>query len=135
MKQFYETYKDNQKLSPLVTQLSWTNNLLILSASKYEEEREFYLNISIRERYSKRELERQISSGLFERAMLADKKMSTVVKQLPQGATGVFKDSYALSCSLSPTVISDYETQLIPKEVLREKVNEFYALLEGKETE
>lgn len=40
---------------------------------------------------------------------------------------------YALSRSLSPTVISEYETKLIPKEVLRNKLNEFYALLEGKE--
>ncbi|MDL1963722.1 MAG: PDDEXK nuclease domain-containing protein [Deltaproteobacteria bacterium] len=42
---------------------------------------------------------------------------------------------YALSRSLSPTVISEYETKLIPKEVLRKKLNEFYALLEGKEVE
>ena len=31
MKQFYETYKDFPFVSPLVTQISWTNNLLILS--------------------------------------------------------------------------------------------------------
>lgn len=42
---------------------------------------------------------------------------------------------YALSRSLSPTVISEYETKLIPKKVLRKKLNEFYALLEGKEVE
>jgi hypothetical protein len=29
MKQFYETYKDFPKLSPLVRELSWTHNLLI----------------------------------------------------------------------------------------------------------
>ena len=33
---------------------------------------------------------------------------------------------YALSRSLSPTVISEYETKLIPKELLRQKLNEFY---------
>jgi hypothetical protein len=27
MKQFYETYKDNEKLSPLVREISWSNNL------------------------------------------------------------------------------------------------------------
>lgn len=43
MKQFYETYKKNKKLSPLVTQLTWTNNLLILSASKSDEERILYI--------------------------------------------------------------------------------------------
>ena len=30
MKQFYELYKDNEKVSPLVTQLSWTNHLKIM---------------------------------------------------------------------------------------------------------
>ena len=32
MKQFYETYRDNKKLSPLVREISWTNNLLSLSS-------------------------------------------------------------------------------------------------------
>lgn len=40
---------------------------------------------------------------------------------------------YALSRSLSPTVISEYETKLIPKELLRKKLNEFYERLEIKE--
>ena len=37
---------------------------------------------------------------------------------------------YALNRSLSPLAIADYETKLIPKELLRKKLNEFYALLE-----
>lgn len=58
MKQFYELYKDNEKVSPLVTQLSWTNHLKIMSACKTMEERIFYMNMCIKERLSKRELER-----------------------------------------------------------------------------
>ena len=42
MKQFYETYSKNEFVSPLVTQISWTNHLLILSSTKTDEEREFY---------------------------------------------------------------------------------------------
>lgn len=251
MKQFYETYHKNEKLSPLVRELTWTNNLLILSASKSDGEREFYINISIKERYSKRELERQIKSGVFERTILANKKLSPTLTFLPQETTNVFKDiysleflglnsfhseknlqtsllsnlknfileigkdfcfigqeykiqvgnkdfsidllfyhrelqclvafelkidefepsylgqlefylealdrdvkkehenpsigvllcrkkndevvKYALSRSLSPTVISEYETKLIPKELLRKKLNEFYERLEIKE--
>ena len=53
MKQFFEAYKESTKLSPLVREITWTNNLLILSASKSEEEREFYIRLSIKERYSK----------------------------------------------------------------------------------
>ena len=80
MKQFYETYKDNEKLTPLVTEISWTNNLLIMSASKTNEEREFYILMTIKEKYSKRELQRQIQSGLYERTMLANKNFSQNIK-------------------------------------------------------
>ena len=44
MKQFYETYCDSdEKLSPVVRQISWTNNLIIMSRAKSAEERVFYL--------------------------------------------------------------------------------------------
>lgn len=46
MKQFYETYKDNEKLSPLVREIGWTNNLLLLSKTKTVEEKEFYIRLS-----------------------------------------------------------------------------------------
>ena len=63
MKQFYEAYADEgKKLSPLVREISWTNNLIILSRAKSPEEREFYLQKCINERYFKRELNRQIGT-------------------------------------------------------------------------
>ena len=97
MKQFYETYREDIKVSALLTQLTWTNNLLILSSSKSKEEREFYIYLSIKGKYSSRELERQIQSGVFERTMLANKKLSAVMRELPQDTNNVFKDS--LLCS------------------------------------
>jgi len=248
MKQFYETYKDNEKLYTLCREITWSNNRRIFSL-KTSEEREFYLILCKQEKYSYRELERQINSSLFERTILGDKKLSSVVKELPQNTKNVFKDiyslefldikenhnekdlqkallsslkefilelgvgfafigqeyrvqvgtddfyidllfyhrdlkclvafelktgkfkpgdlgqlefylealdrdvkredenpsigvllcrekndevvKYALSRSLSPTVISEYETKLIPKEVLRDKLNEFYERLEN----
>lgn len=63
MKQFYELYAGNEKVSTLLTQLSWTNHLLIMSGSKSCEEREFYMRLAIKERYSARQLERQMDSG------------------------------------------------------------------------
>ncbi len=74
MKQFYETYKNYPIVSPLVTQISWTNNLMILSMTKTIEEKEFYIRMCIKNNYSKRELDRQISSGYFHRYMLSDGK-------------------------------------------------------------
>lgn len=60
MKQFYETYRDNQKLSPLVREISWANNLLIMTACKTDEAMEFYIRGCIENHYSKRKLEFQI---------------------------------------------------------------------------
>lgn len=62
-------------MTPLVTQLSWTNHLLIMSGSKSDEEREFYMRLAIKERYSKRQLERQMDSGYYERYMLSKSKL------------------------------------------------------------
>ena len=59
MRQFYETYKDDEFVSPLVTQISWTNHLLIMSKSKSKEERDFYIELAVKEHYSSRELERR----------------------------------------------------------------------------
>ena len=74
MVQFCETYKDNEIVSPLVIQFSWSNNLLILSGSKSIGEKEFYIKMCIKENYSKRELNRQIMSGYYFRYMLSDEK-------------------------------------------------------------
>ncbi len=39
---------------------------------------------------------------------------------------------YALNRSLSPAIIADYETKLIPKQLLKNKLDEIYTLLEEK---
>ena len=43
MKQFYEAYKGKEKLSPLVAESPWTNNLLIMTICKTDEAKEIYL--------------------------------------------------------------------------------------------
>ena len=96
MMQFYETYRNYELVTPLVTQLSWTHHLIILSQSKRPEEREFYLKLAIKERWGKRELERQIKGALFERAVLNPLKVSPAVRQTHEEALSVFKDSYVV---------------------------------------
>lgn len=93
MRQFYETYRDNPIVSPLVSQLSWTHNLIILSKTKTDEEREFYIKLAIRERYTKRELERQIDSAVYERTMLSNKANLPPAFQ-ERGIENPFRDTY-----------------------------------------
>jgi hypothetical protein len=47
MRQFFETYRREEKVAPLVRQLPWTHNLLILSRSNRAEEREFYPRMAL----------------------------------------------------------------------------------------
>lgn len=92
MKQFYETYSENEKLSPLVREIPWTNNLLIMTGCKTDEAREFYLRLCITNRYTKRELDRQISSMLYERTMLSSVKNQELIAG--NGGLAALRDSY-----------------------------------------
>ncbi len=94
MKQFYETYKAIPKLSPLLREISWSHNLAIFSRCKSSEEMEFYLKFTKQEKYSFRELDRQITASLFERTMIGNTKLSTALRETNQDVTNTFKDSY-----------------------------------------
>lgn len=96
MKQFYECYKDNKKLSTLLREISWSNNLHILSKTKSIEEKEFYIRLCIKEKYSARELARQIDSAYFERSMLSKGKVLTNITETYPQVSNMFKDSYIL---------------------------------------
>ena len=94
MKQFYETYKDSQILSTVLRELSWSNNLLVMSRAKNDEERIFYIKLAIDEKYSYRELERQFDAMRYERTAISETKS----KYLPvkQEIKEQFLDSYVL---------------------------------------
>jgi len=101
MCQFYQLYKDAPNVAPVVRHLqeeeipaiesddirktilakiSWTHHLIIIGRCKSAEEREFYIRLCIQDRYSKRELDRQINSGVYERVMLGNAHLSKNIK-------------------------------------------------------
>ncbi|MBV4477749.1 PDDEXK nuclease domain-containing protein [Pseudomonas botevensis] len=94
MRQFYEAYRGNEKVSALLTQLPWTQNLLILTQSKLPQEREFYLRLAIQEKWSTRELERQFKAALFERAVTQPISATASLKQSHPSALEIFRDAY-----------------------------------------
>lgn len=98
MKQFYESYSQFPKLSTLLRELTWSNNLHILTKTKTIEEKEFYINLTVKEKYSARELERQINSAVYERFLLSHQKLSPLLRELEKPVfkqiNEVFKDKY-----------------------------------------
>lgn len=65
MKQFYNIFS-NEKVSPLVTQLTWTHCLILLSLKDYNQIL-YYIDQIIKNGLSKRELEAKIKSKEYER--------------------------------------------------------------------
>jgi predicted nuclease of restriction endonuclease-like (RecB) superfamily len=97
MRQFFDVYSTTPKLSPLVRELPWAHNLIILTQAKRPQAREFYLRMASRERWGKRELERQLRQALFERTVLHPPKLSPAVREIHGAAVGsVLKDAYFL---------------------------------------
>ncbi len=110
MVRFYTVYKDDEIATPLVTQLSWSNNLIILSRTKTKEERLFYLKLSVRNNYSKRELDRQISSAYYERYQLSSGKLTeSLTKTIDEDDYPNTKilDSYSLEFLNLPELFSE----------------------------
>ena len=61
--------------------VSWSGYFLILNRCKLPEERDFYLRLTHREGWDKRETDRQLRSALFERAIIGRPKVSPAVTQ------------------------------------------------------
>ncbi len=120
MKQFYELYKDDEKVSTLLTQLSWSNHLKIMSACKSREERLFYINMCINERYSARELARQIDSGYYERYMLSQHPIAPAIAEAKKATGNLFLDNYVLDFLDVPESVSEYDLQ---KSIIRNLKN------------
>ncbi len=123
MKQFYETYKDDKFVTPLVTQISWTNHLLIMSGSKTVEERHFYMTLCAKEHYSKRELEHQMDSAYYERYMLSSK--TPLPESVPKAVRNSILDTYVLEFLDLPEQFSERNLKKAIIENLKQFILEF----------
>ena len=122
--------------------------MLIMSGCKTDEEREFYIRLCIKENYSKRQLERQLDSGYYERYMLSKdvllpeyiSKMDfylealdrQVKKENENPSVGLLLCAskndevveYAMSRTMSPMLVSQYQLQLPDKTILEKKLQQ-----------
>ncbi|MGI9650881.1 PDDEXK nuclease domain-containing protein [Chryseobacterium sp. RLHN22] len=111
MKQFYESYKEFPKVSTLLREISWSHNLAIFSRCKSIEEQEFYIKLTKNENYSVRELDRQISSSLFERTIIGNSKLSTALRESNADIANTFKDSYIFDFLNLPETFNESDLQ------------------------
>jgi hypothetical protein len=96
MKQFYDAYSADEKLSALPRVLTWTHHCILLAQCKTSDERYFYAASAIRAGWSTRQLENEIQRSSFELTMLADLKLAPPVRESHQDVAGTIKDTYML---------------------------------------
>jgi len=125
MKQFYETYHDNLKLSPLVREISWSNNMLIISKTNNDIEKEFYLKLTIQEKFKKKELERQLNTNLFDRIITNKEKLSPTLREIHSKAEHYFRDSYMLDFLKLPTPYKEHDLRKGILQNLKQFILEF----------
>lgn len=111
MKQFFETYSDKPELSTLLRANTWSNNLHIMSKTKSDEEKKFYLQLAAKEKYRARELERQIDSGYYERLMLSDGKAPSGIARVDD-KTNALRDLYMLEFLELPEPYKEYDLKM-----------------------
>ncbi len=95
MRQFYLTYRDNEKLQPMVGEISWSKHIIIMSKCKDDLEREFYIKMTKKFGWTKNVLIHQIESQAYERFLLNQTNFDQALpeKYRPQAKLAV-KDEY-----------------------------------------
>lgn len=115
MRRFYLSYPKWQTVS---AKLNWSHFIVLISISD-ESTRKFYEKQSIHENWSKRELERQIYSSLYERLVLSKNKKGVLhvsVKDKPTSTPAeLIKDPYVLDFLKIPQSNKVTEKQLEQK--------------------
>ena len=69
MRDFYSSYRDNEKLTTLSAEISWSHNVALLSKCQSDLEREFYMRMSKKNGWSYRVLLNQIENRTYERTI------------------------------------------------------------------
>ena len=95
----------------------------IMSKAKTVEERHFYISLCVKEKYSARELERQMDSTYYERYILSSKKV--LPEHIPRSVRGSIFDTYVLEFLDLPEQFSERNLRKAIIENLKQFILEF----------
>lgn len=95
MRNFYVTYNQNEKLQPMVAEIGWTHNLVILEKCKDDLEREFYIKMTRKFGWTKNVLIHQIENQTYEKTLLNQTNFDkTVPAEIRNQLKLAVKDEY-----------------------------------------
>lgn len=96
MRKFYLEYQANEKLSPLVREIGWSHNTVIVDRCKDSLEREFYIKMTKKYGWTKNVLIHQVEGKSYERFLLNQTNFDqTLTEKYKHQAKLAVKDSYS----------------------------------------
>jgi len=117
MRNFYITYKDAEKLAQLVREIGWSHNILIIERCKDNLEREYYIQMTKRNFWSRNSLSTSISNQSYEKFLLSQNNFATMLPEARQkDARLAVKDEYIFN-------FLDLEDDHLEKELERGLIN------------
>lgn len=112
MKVFYEAYYKNKKLPPLVAEIGWVQNYIIIEKCKDDLEREFYLKQTKIKGWSKLDLIDKIKQNYYQNNLLAQNNFAeTVPEKLKAQVAWEFVDDYNIELINPDQPISEKELE------------------------
>ncbi len=94
-RQFYLTYRDDEKLQPMVGEIGWTHNLIIMSRCKDPLQREFYIRMTRRFGWTKNVLNHHVDNQTYEKTLLNQTNFDqTLPEEIRNQAKLAVKDEY-----------------------------------------
>jgi predicted nuclease of restriction endonuclease-like (RecB) superfamily len=97
MRNFFDQYSENTKLQPMVAEISWSNNMVIMERCKDNLEREFYIQMSKKFGWTKNVLIHQIEGKSYEKFLLNQTNFEKAVpEKYKHQAILAVKDEYNL---------------------------------------
>ena len=96
MRKFYLRYNEDEKLAPMVQEIGWTHNIVIMERCKENQEQEFYIKMVKKYGWTKNVLVHQIEGKAYERFLLSQTNFDqTLEKKYKHQAKLAVKDSYS----------------------------------------
>ncbi len=112
MRRFYDHYHQHEFLQPLVAEISWSHNILIMEKCKDDHERLFYIQQTRRNGWSKNVLVHQIENRAYQQILLSQQNFAETLPEATRAPAAVtLKDEYTFDFLNLPDPYSEHELE------------------------
>jgi predicted nuclease of restriction endonuclease-like (RecB) superfamily len=129
MRNFYLAYARSQKLQPLVAEIGWTHNLIIMERCKDDLEREFYIRMTGKFGWSKNVLIHQIENQSYQKTLLSQTNFDRAVSpEIRAQAKLAVRDEYTFDF----LELGEEHTERELERVILARVEQFLRAMGGR---